>query len=545
MEQNEPMGQRPSSSAQETHGEQVLGQMIRVPVISHAQVTPPTNPEPTHDAMMSEPVEAPPTQMAPIQRAPAAALATPSRNDPYKAPAKTAAITPGSFDPIVEVATVRSPTMPPSTHPTQQRWAYPGRIVPGRLPRAFPMVLVMLVLAVAVVPLLQMLAVSQHPDTGLAPSFTPTVPAATQGTPDRHAFDWVAQAQNAAQVAYVNQMLSHMTLDEKIGQMIMIEFEESQMTDGLAYEISHYHVGSVVLYAYNVLNPDQTRALDHAIQANARIPVLISTDQEGGTVNRLASIIGLLPSAATVGATNDPAYAKHRGEQDAKALYSIGINADLAPVVDVLNIPTGGAIGDRAFGSTPQQVTKMAGAYLTGLQENKQVVGCLKHFPGLGAVQQDPHNTLTTLSRDLGTLEQVDWAPYASLIATGQVEMVMVTHVVMPAVDPDRPASLSKPMITGILRDYLHFNGVVMTDGIYMKALAAHYSFDQIVLYAVEAGVDIISSTYSLQSTDEAFNVIKNAVLDGTVSQKQIDDSVRRILLTKLHYGILAMPSAK
>ncbi|HEX8036221.1 MAG TPA: glycoside hydrolase family 3 N-terminal domain-containing protein, partial [Ktedonobacterales bacterium] len=249
--------------------------------------------------------------------------------------------------------------------------------------------------------------------------------------------------------------------------------------------------------------------------------------------------------AAEVGATNDPNFAKQRGEQDARTLYSLGINANLAPVVDVLNTPTGGAIGDRAFGSTPQQVTKMAGAYLAGLQENHQVVGALKHFPGLGAVEQDPHKALTTLDRDLGTLEQVDWAPYASLIATGQVDMVMVTHVVMPAVDPDRPASLSKPMITGILRDQLHFNGVVVTDGIYMKALSAHYSFDQIVLYAVEAGVDIISSTYSLSSTNEAFNVIKNAVLDGTLSQQQIDDSVRRILLTKLHYGMLAMSPAK
>ncbi|MGZ3673614.1 MAG: glycoside hydrolase family 3 N-terminal domain-containing protein [Ktedonobacterales bacterium] len=461
---------------------------------------------------------------------------------PMEIPATTLA----HFDPIADATTVRTPVA--ATYSQQQSVGHAGRTVsrPRRLPLTFAVLLVVLVLAVAIVPLLQMLSLAQRPHVGLTPTLTPTAPSAAQGTPNRHAFDWVGQTQNAAQVAYVNQMLSHMTLDEKIGQMIMIEFEESQMTDGLAYEISHYHVGSVILYAYNILNPDQTRSLDQAIQANAKIPVLISTDQEGGSVNRLAGILGPLPSAAEVGATNNPNFAKQRGEQDAKTLYSLGINANLAPVVDVLNTPTGGgAIGDRAFGSTPQQVTEMAGAYLTGLQENHQVVGCLKHFPGLGAVEQDPHKALTTLDRDLSTLEQVDWAPYASLIATGQVEMVMVTHVVMPAVDPDRPASLSKPMITGILRDKLHFNGVVMTDGIYMKALSAHYSFDQIVLYAVEAGVDIISSTYSLSSTNEAFNVIKNAVLDGTLSQKQIDDSVWRILLTKLHYGILAMPSAR
>lgn len=540
MKKHDPMWQRHNTSAQDAHIDEM--QTVKIPVATHSSSEPSPHPLHIHDSSASAMIDGQPTQNILSLPASAPVVATPPQGDWYGGPMETSA----SVDPITG-ATVSRPVSTDLIHAQERRGASRGwrQTVSRRLPRAFAAVLVILVFAVIAVPFLQMLFSAPHPGTGLVSTLTPIVPSAAQSTPNRHVFDWVGQAQNAAQIAYVNQMLSHMTLDEKIGQMIMIEFEESQMTDGLAYEISHYHIGSVILYAYNVLNPDQTRALDRAIQANAKIPVLISTDQEGGTVNRLASIIGPLPSAAQVGATNNPNYARQRGEQDAKALYSLGINANLAPVVDVLNTPTGGAIGDRAFGSTPQQVTKMAGAYLTGLQENHQVVGSLKHFPGLGAVEQDPHKALTTLDRDLGTLEQVDWAPYASLIATGQVDMVMVTHVVMPAVDPDRPASLSKPMITGILRDQLHFNGVVLTDGIYMKALSAHYSFDQIVLYAVEAGVDIISSTYSLSSTDEAFNVIKNAVLDGTLSQKQIDDSVRRILLTKLHYGMLAMSPAK
>jgi beta-N-acetylhexosaminidase len=203
------------------------------------------------------------------------------------------------------------------------------------------------------------------------------------------------------------------------------------------------------------------------------------------------------------------------------------------------------------FGTTPQQVTKMAGAYLEGLQASHQVVGCLKHFPGLGDVPVDPHQQLYTLNRSLQQLNQVDWAPYKSLLTTGQVSMVMVTHVVLPAVDPSRPASLSHAVVTGILRDQLHvvtgilrdqlhFNGVIVTDGIYMKSLR-QYTFDQIVLDAVQAGVDIISSTYSLASTAEAFNDIVSAVQHGTISKARIDDSVRRILLLKLQYGILSM----
>ncbi len=371
-----------------------------------------------------------------------------------------------------------------------------------------------------------------------------SVPSGTLpgGKPHMGAGQWATQTVNAAELNYVNSIIAHMTLQQEVGQMIMIEFEESQMTPGLAYEISHYNVGSVILYAYNVLNPTQMQQFTQAMQANATLPLLISTDQEGGPVNRLYSIDGPLPSAEQIGATNDPNFARQRGEQDGQALYNLGINTNLAPVVDVQNIPDGeGDLGGRMFGTTPQQVTKMAGAYLEGLQEGNHVVGCLKHFPGLGDVPVDPHKQLYTLDRSLDQLRQIDWAPYASLFATGQVGMVMVTHVVIPAVDPTRPATLSKPVITGVLRDQLHFNGVVVTDGIYMKSLS-QYSFDQIVLYAVEAGVDIISSTYSLASTAEAERVILDAVQNGTISKQQIDDSVRRILLLKLRYGVLTMP---
>jgi beta-N-acetylhexosaminidase len=353
---------------------------------------------------------------------------------------------------------------------------------------------------------------------------------------------WAAQAESAAELNYVNQMIAHMTLQQEVGQMIMIEFQESQMDPGLAYEISHYDIGSVILYAYNVLGTAQMQQLSRAMQASAGIPLLISTDQEGGPVNRLSGLVGYLPSAEQIGATNDPNYARQRGKEDSQELYNLGINANLAPVVDVQNVPDGvGALGGRMFGTTPQQVTKMAGAYLEGLQASHQVVGTLKHFPGLGDVPVDPHQQLYTLNRSLQQLNQIDWAPYKSLLATNQVSMVMVTHVVIPAVDPSHPASLSHAVVTGILRDQLHFNGVVVTDGIYMKSLR-QYSFDQIVLDAVEAGVDIISSTYSLASTAEAFNDIVNAVQQGTITKQRIDDSVRRILLLKLQYGILTMP---
>jgi beta-N-acetylhexosaminidase len=183
----------------------------------------------------------------------------------------------------------------------------------------------------------------------------------------------------------------------------------------------------------------------------------------------------------------------------------------------------------------------MAGAYLDGLQSSGKVVGALKHFPGLGDVPVDPHQTLYTLNRNLSQLNAIDWAPYKALIAQGDVYAVMSTHVILSAVDPAMPASLSYKDLTGILRDQLGFNGVIITDGIYMAALSA-WGLNQIAVDAVAAGNDIICSTYSIQSTEEVISVLSNAVASGAITKARIDESVRRILLLKLRMGLLPAP---
>ncbi len=346
--------------------------------------------------------------------------------------------------------------------------------------------------------------------------------------------------QQQAKIAYVNNIIAHMSLDDEIGQMIMIGFAETQMDPSLAYEIEHFHVGSAIIYAFNIKSGDQLKTLIAGMQADSSLPLLVATDQEGGSVNRMAAIEGPLPSAFQMGATNNPSYVMKRGAQDAETLASVGINLNLAPDVDVLNT-SGGDIGARSFGTTPSRVIAMAGAYLEGLQASGKVAGTLKHFPGLGDVPVDPHATLYTLNRSLTDLNRIDWAPYRALIASGNVYAVMSTHIVLAAVDPTRPASLSKPVLTGILRDQLGFNGVIITDGIYMHALSG-YSLDQIAVDAVEAGNDIICSTYSIQSTAQVINAIKAAVANGQISKSHIDDSVRRILLLKLALGLLPAP---
>lgn len=390
---------------------------------------------------------------------------------------------------------------------------------------------------VALLPVLYLISSSQPArmshTNGLVQSANPP--------PGWHPQDWAPIARQQAELRYVNQLIAHMTLDQEIGQMIMLGFLDTQMSPTLAYTIKQFHLGSVVLYAWNIISAEQVRQLTAQVQSQADLPLFIATDQEGGSVNRLQAIDGPLSGATQMGATGNPAYVRQRGAADAQQLYSLGINVNFAPVVDVANT-SGGDLGGRTFGTTPGVVTTMAGAYLSGLQASGQVVGTLKHFPGLGDVPADPHTSLYTLNRSAADLEQIDWAPYKALIATGQVQMIMSTHVILSAVDPTLPASLSKPVLTGILRDKLGYQGVIVTDGIYMGALSSHYSFDQIILDSVEAGNDIICSTYSIATTAETIRVLKDAVQSGAITKSRIDDSVRRILLLKLHYGVLTMP---
>jgi beta-N-acetylhexosaminidase len=411
-----------------------------------------------------------------------------------------------------------------------------GRIA-RRRPRTMVGALSVLLLVVALAPQLRLLGAAPHPRAQVKP--TPTV-TPTLAPADSHALDWIYTLHTAAENATIDDQMAHMSLDEKIGQLILFEFLDNQMTPTIAAEIKQFHVGGAILYKWNVTDAAGVRQLNRDMQAQAKIPLLIATDQEGGFVDRLAFIQGYHPSAEQMGARNDPNYVRLRGQQDGQALADLGINMNFAPVVDVQGIPDGESVMQtRMFGWTPDKVTAMAGAYLSGLQQDGRVVGTLKHFPGLGSVPGDPHQGVVTLNRSVTDMENIDWAPYRALFATGQAQAVMTTHLDVTAIDPGVPTTLSYKVTTGILREKLGFQGVIVTDGIYMKALASRYPFEYTVVQSILAGNDLIASTYSYSSTEEAFNTLKAAVADGRISQERLDESVRRILLLKLHMGLL------
>lgn len=359
-------------------------------------------------------------------------------------------------------------------------------------------------------------------------------------TPGSH----VQQPTQITPQEYINLIVSHMTLDQKLGQMMIVQFVGPDYGLDISTMVTQYNVGAVLIFGANnnIVNKAQLKGLIQQMQSNSTIPLAVAIDQEGGTVDRLINLDGARPSATSIGLTNDPAKATVAGMQDAKDLSYYGINLNLAPVVDVTNIYNP-QMYLRTFGANAAIVTKMAGAYLQGLQQSGKVLGTIKHFPGLGDVGADPHNSVPHLSRSLNQLETIDWAPYRALIQQGNVHAIMVTHEVVEAIDASKPSSLSYKLVTGILRNQLGFNGVIMTDSLTMEGIIAYYTEAQAAALAIEAGSDLLMGASTPQDVAAMIAGIKQAMASGEISQQRIDDSVRRILMLKYQLGLLHIPT--
>jgi beta-N-acetylhexosaminidase len=340
----------------------------------------------------------------------------------------------------------------------------------------------------------------------------------------------------------VNQMaarlVARMSLEDKLGQMIIIQFTQQDYTPEQQALVAPFHPGGVILYSYAMGAAQQVRDLLASAQRDSPIPMLTMTDLEGGWIDHLVQYVGPHMSAPAMAATGDPRVVERQGAKVARDLRGMSFNTDLAPDVDVQLVAGPDQIG-RTFGTTPEPVVTYAGAFLDGLQGNG-VPGCLKHFPGLGAATTDAHADLPTITRTRDQLEATELAPYRALIASGRAQMIMSTDVLMPALDPTLPAELSRPIITGILRDELHFDGVAITDALYMKGNQDKYYFVLAATMAIEAGNDMIIAPYTPGMVGGTIASLKAEIASGRLSMRQVDDSVRRILALKLRYHLVS-----
>ena len=318
----------------------------------------------------------------------------------------------------------------------------------------------------------------------------------------------------------VHQIMQGMSLDQKLGQLIVVEyFGTDYAASGLQEMVTQQFVGGF-MYQESNHNFDapydaiaNVNALSQQAQKDAHIPLLIATDQEGGLVNRLYKFHGLLPSAQEMAASGNPNTVLQQGTQAAQWMLQLGINADLAPVVDVHTVDPP-ILETRMFGSDPRTVATYAGAFLDGLQKNG-VIGTLKHFPGLGAITSDPHLGLPTVTKSMADLEAIDLAPYKTMIHQNNPAMIMSRDVLTTSIDSTLPAELSPKVIDGVLRNELGYNGVVITDGLYMGGISARWSLSQAAVLSIIAGNDLVEGPYTPAQVADVVAALKQAIDQG------------------------------
>ncbi|MCP1426532.1 beta-N-acetylhexosaminidase [Paenibacillus xylanexedens] len=337
----------------------------------------------------------------------------------------------------------------------------------------------------------------------------------------------------------VQEQLSSLTLEEKIGQMILAGVQGTTLDDQAKQMITDQKVGGIIFYANNVSTLEGTanfvQSIKEANQSNP-VPIFMSVDQEGGKVSRMPETVESIPSSRKVGETKDSALAETMGELLARQVQLAGFNVDFAPVLDVNSNPKNTVIGDRSFGSSAELVSRMGIAEMKGLR-NEGIIPVVKHFPGHGDTSVDSHLDLPVVNKTEKQLAELEWIPFQAAVKE-QVEAVMVAHILFPKLDPDHPASLSDVIIGEHLRGKFNYDGVVITDDLSMGAIAKNYKLDQATLATVKAGSDILLVAHSYESAKTIFDTLISAVKSGKITESRIDESVYRILALKQQYKL-------
>ncbi|MGI8424670.1 MAG: glycoside hydrolase family 3 N-terminal domain-containing protein [Chloroflexota bacterium] len=329
-------------------------------------------------------------------------------------------------------------------------------------------------------------------------------------------------------------------LETKIGQLLMSGFVGTEPDHGLLDRVARGRVGGLLLLGRNVRTEDQvqrlTAQLDEATAASTDgIHPFLATDFEGGLVNALRAVTGNTASAAQLAARGVEGV-EAQAEADAAALRWLGFNTNLAPIADVLTVPSA-VIGSRAFSIDATAVSALSRAYVRGLKSGG-VIGVMKHFPGHGATIDDSHVMLPTVDRSAPELHAADLIPYRNAIDAGELEAVMVGHLLVPSLDHAAPTSLSRAVITGTLRDTLRFDGLVMTDELKMRAISATYGVEEAALLALQAGVDVILADWTGLEQEAVFASLVRACHAGQLPAGRLEQSVARVLRLKLAYGL-------
>lgn len=335
----------------------------------------------------------------------------------------------------------------------------------------------------------------------------------------------------------IDAMLAEMSLVDKVAGLFIVAPEAItgvdtavQAGESTKAALEEYPVGGIVYFKKNIENGEQLKEMIENTKAYSKYPLFVAVDEEGGGVSRLAAagLVEEQPSAAAIGATGDSHNAYQAGAVIGSYLTEYGFNLDFAPVADISNV-TDSVMKDRAYGSDAVTVSAFVAASLKGLQE-QGITGCLKHFPGLGSTNADTHKGIANIERTAEQLRAEELAVFQAGMDAG-ARMIMVGHASAESLSGDKtPASMSEAIVTGVLRDELGFQGVIITDAMNMSAISEYYSSEQAAVMALKAGCDMVLMPENFL---QAYAGVLNAVTAGTISEERINDSLRRIYRIK------------
>lgn len=331
----------------------------------------------------------------------------------------------------------------------------------------------------------------------------------------------------------LNTTLDLSELDSKIGQLFMMGIPGPRLDDITETFIRDYNPGGIILFSRNIQDPIQLTRLCLDLQECAMkhhgLPLLLAADQEGGKVARLREPFTIFPGNEAIGQDAQPVErARELGLTTAKEMGIVGLNMNLAPVVDVRRGDIERHLEGRTFGDDPEMVALLGRTVVRSLQQHG-VLAVAKHFPGLGRATLDPHFNLPRIEVDIKEMEEVNLRPFEAAIDEG-VSAIMTSHAIYPAVDVERPATLSPAILTRLLREKMNFKGLIITDDLEMGAIAKHWGVGQGAAAAFEAGADILLICKEQRYVQESLNLIRGKLLRGEIGFQRLSNSNERIM---------------
>jgi beta-N-acetylhexosaminidase len=326
------------------------------------------------------------------------------------------------------------------------------------------------------------------------------------------------------------------TLEELVGQLFMVGFEGTRFNSDLSYFLQKLHVGGVIYFKRNVQDPFQLAELSRSLQEKAMeissIPLLIAIDQEGGSVARLGPPFTQFESQSVMASSDEPE-AKIRlfAQTQARELKLVGINMNLTPVLDVNCRGPEGIMASRSYSSDPLLVSRLGALCIQEFQQ-AGIIACPKHFPGIGDTDLDPHQDLPLQPKEKTELERVELVPFREAIKIPP-GAIMISHLRYPAYDLKNPASLSGAIVTGLLRQKLGYEGLVVTDDLEMGAIGRHYEIEEALFLAFTAGVDCLMICHSPDKIEKGYFYLLNKIKKGTIPEDWFKKSLLRIMALK------------